>query len=56
MSHGFYIALSYGVSALIVAIVAGWVWWDGKARQKELAELERAGVRRRSSAPAGEAQ
>jgi len=55
MSHGFYIALSYAVSALIVAVVAGWVWWDGKARRKELAELERAGVRRRSSTAAGEA-
>ncbi len=56
MSHGFYIALSYAVSALIVFIAAGWIWSDGKARQKELAELERAGIRRRSSTPTGEAQ
>lgn len=55
MSHGFYIALSYAVSALIVAVLIAWVWWDGKVRQKELAELERAGVRRRSSTATGEA-
>ncbi len=49
MSHGFYIAVSYGISALIVACLLGWVWIDGKARQRELAELEAAGIRRRST-------
>lgn len=50
MSHTFYIALSYGIAALIVGILIFWVWLDGRARQRELAELERVGVRRRSSA------
>lgn len=49
MSHGFYIAFSYGISALIVACLLGWVWIDGRARQRELAELEAAGIRRRSA-------
>jgi len=50
MSHGFYIAASYGVSALIIAFLFGWVWRDGRARSRELAELEAAGIRRRSTA------
>jgi heme exporter protein CcmD len=49
MSHGFYIAVSYGISALIVAVMLGWIWLDGRARQRELAELEASGIRRRSS-------
>ena len=52
MSHGFYIAASYGVSALIIALLFGWVWLDGRARSRELAELEAAGIRRRSTASA----
>ncbi|CAD7042957.1 heme exporter protein CcmD [Pseudorhizobium endolithicum] len=50
MSHGFYIALSYAISALIVAVMLGRIWLDGRARQRELAELEASGIRRRSSA------
>ena len=52
MTHGFYIAVSYGVSGLIIAVMLGWIWLDGRARQRELAELEASGIRRRSSAPA----
>lgn len=55
MSHGFYIALSYGISALIVAVLLGWVLLDGRARQRELAELEASGVRRRSARTGGDA-
>ncbi|CAD7023267.1 heme exporter protein CcmD [Pseudorhizobium halotolerans] len=51
MGHGFYITVSYGVSGLIIAVVLGWIWLDGRARQRELAELEASGIRRRSSAP-----
>jgi heme exporter protein D len=49
MSHGFYIALSYAVSVLIIVIMLGWIWLDGRARQRELAELEASGIRRRST-------
>lgn len=49
MSHGFYIALSYGSAAVIVALLIGWVWLDGRARWRELAELEAAGIHRRST-------
>ena len=50
MSHTFYIVLSYGIAALIVAMLILWVWLDGRSRRQELEELERVGVRRRSSA------
>src|SRR3546814_1902653 len=53
MNHGFYIAASYGISALVIAFLLGWVWLDGRARQRELADLEAAGIRRRSTATGG---
>ena len=54
MSHTFYIATSYGFAALVTFCLIGWVWLDGRARRRELAELEASGIRRRStrSAPA----
>ncbi len=51
MSHTFYIAASYVVAAIITLCLIGWVWFDGRARQKELAELEASGIRRRSAKP-----
>jgi len=50
MGHGFYVAISYAISALVIAGMLGWVFFDGRARQRELAELEAAGIRRRSAA------
>lgn len=55
MTHSFYIAMSYGIAALISLCLVTWVWLDGRARRKELAELEASGIRRRSSSkPEGE--
>lgn len=51
MSHTFYISASYIVAAIIILCLIGWVWLDGRARQKELAELEASGIRRRSAKP-----
>ena len=48
MSHAFYIGMSYGLTGLIVAILIGWIALDGRARKREMAELEASGVRRRS--------
>ncbi|KXG85467.1 heme exporter protein CcmD [Agrobacterium bohemicum] len=47
MSHAFYIGMSYGLTGLIVAILIGWIMMDGRARQREMAELEASGIRRR---------
>lgn len=49
MSHAFYVALSYGFAGLISLGLVAWTWLDGRQRQKELAELEAAGIRRRSA-------
>ncbi|UHS62577.1 heme exporter protein CcmD [Agrobacterium vaccinii] len=48
MSHAFYIGMSYGLTGLIVAALIAWVWLDGRARKREMAELEASGIRRRS--------
>ncbi|MCM2456979.1 heme exporter protein CcmD [Rhizobium sp. CG4] len=50
MSHAFYISLSYGLTGLIVIALIGWVMLDGRARSRELKELEASGIRRRASA------
>jgi heme exporter protein D len=49
MSHTFYIAMSYAVSAIVILCLVTWTWLDGRARRQELAELEASGVRRRSA-------
>ena len=49
-AHALYVAVSYGVSALVLVALAGWILADQRARRRELAELEAAGVRRRSEA------
>ncbi|HLP69849.1 MAG TPA: heme exporter protein CcmD [Rhizobium sp.] len=56
MSHDFYIYVSYGVTAQVILVLIGWVWLDGHARQRELKELEAAGVRRRSATVASDRQ
>ncbi|WP_313616639.1 heme exporter protein CcmD [Agrobacterium sp.] len=50
MSHAFYIGLSYGITGLIVVALILWVILDGRARNRELKELEASGIRRRASA------
>lgn len=49
MTHTFYIAMSYGIATLISLCLILWVWLDGRARSRELAELEASGIRRRSA-------
>lgn len=55
MSHAFYILTSYGVTALITLCLIGWTLADGRARRRELQELESSGIRRRSVQPNSEA-
>ncbi|AYD02863.1 heme exporter protein CcmD [Neorhizobium sp. NCHU2750] len=52
MTHAFYIDTAYAVAGVITLCLIAWVWLDGRARQKELAELEASGIRRRSARPA----
>ncbi|MBX5220846.1 MULTISPECIES: heme exporter protein CcmD [unclassified Rhizobium] len=51
MTHAFYVYASYGIAALVTLAVILWTWADGRARRRELASLEAAGIRRRSARP-----
>lgn len=54
MSHATYVIACYAVSAATVAGLIFWVLTDGRARKRELEQLEAAGIRRRSAeAPTG---
>ena len=48
MAYFGYIFASYLAVALVLGGLIGWVVLDQRARQRELAELEARGVRRRS--------
>jgi heme exporter protein D len=52
MKYAFYVFSSYGVAAAVILCLIAWVWLDGRARRRELAELEASGFRRRSARPA----
>lgn len=47
-AHALYVSAAYGLSALALAGLIGWVLLDQRARRRELAELEASGARRRS--------
>ncbi len=49
MTHAMYVAAAYGISAVAIAVMIGWIIGDQRARRAELAKLEAAGVRRRSA-------
>lgn len=48
MNHTLFVTAAYVVSALGLAGLGVWILLDQRARQKELADLEAAGVKRRS--------
>ena len=52
-AHALYVAAAYGVSALVIGAVIAWILVDQRARRRELAALEAAGIRRRSEQGAG---
>jgi heme exporter protein D len=47
-AHALYVSAAYGISALVLAALIGWIFIDQRARLRELAELEAGGLRRRS--------
>ncbi|WP_157014501.1 heme exporter protein CcmD [Mesorhizobium xinjiangense] len=49
MTHAMYVAAAYGISAMAIAALIGWLIGEQRARKAELAELEAHGVRRRSA-------
>ena len=46
--HDLYVAAAYGITVIVLAGLVGWIVLDQRARRRELAELEAAGIRRRS--------
>lgn len=47
-THDLYVAAAYGITVLVLGALIGWIFLDQHARRRELAELEAAGIRRRS--------
>jgi len=48
MTHFVYVTAAYALSAIALGGLLGWILLDKSARKRELADLERRGVRRRS--------
>lgn len=46
--HAAFVFAAYGISALVIALLTGWIVTAHRNRKAELAALEEAGVRRRS--------
>ena len=46
--HALYVTAAYAITAIVLAGLVGWIVFDRRARRRELAELEAAGLRRRS--------
>lgn len=49
MTHALYVGAAYGITALALAGLIGWILLDHAARRRELADLEKRGIRRRSA-------
>jgi heme exporter protein D len=49
MDHPWFVATAYGISAIVIASLIGWILLDGRARRRDIAALEASGVRRRSA-------
>ncbi|AZO40256.1 heme exporter protein CcmD [Mesorhizobium sp. M7D.F.Ca.US.005.01.1.1] len=47
-AHALYVTAAYGITAVVLVGLIGWILIDQRARKRELAELEAAGIRRRS--------
>jgi heme exporter protein D len=48
MNHTLFVTAAYAVSALGLAGLGLWIVLDQRARQREMAEMEAAGIKRRS--------
>ncbi|TIM64529.1 MAG: heme exporter protein CcmD, partial [Mesorhizobium sp.] len=47
-AHALYVAAAYAISAIVLVGLIAWILLDQRARKRELAALDAAGVRRRS--------
>lgn len=46
--HALYVTAAYAATAIVLTGLIGWVLLGQRARRRELAKLEAAGIRRRS--------
>jgi heme exporter protein D len=53
MDHPWFVVAAYGISAIVIAGLILWALLDGRARRRDIAELEKRGVRRRSAREEG---
>ena len=47
-AHALFVTAAYAITVVVLAGLIGWILLDQRARRRELAALEAAGVRRRS--------
>jgi len=47
-AHALFVTAAYTITVVVLAGLIGWILLDQRARKRELAALEAAGVRRRS--------
>lgn len=48
-AHAGFIIAAYAVTAVVLAVMVGWIVLDGRLQKRRLNELEARGVRRRSA-------
>ena len=53
-THLSFIIAAYAAAVIVIAGLCAWVFFDYRAQRRTLAEFERGGVTRRSSAPRAE--
>jgi heme exporter protein D len=49
VSEAGFVAAAYAVTAVALAALIAWIFADGRAQRRRLAELEARGIRRRSA-------
>ena len=47
--HAGFIWVAYGAAALVIASLIAWTWASEREQRRRLADLERRGIKRRSS-------
>jgi heme exporter protein D len=49
VTHTFFVSAAYIISAIVIGGMIAWIMLDQAARKRELNELEKRGVKRRSA-------
>ncbi len=49
MNHAAFIIAAYAATVIVLVALVGWVWFDGRALRRRLADLDARGIKRRSA-------